>query len=971
MMQERQWDFVRIARKWQQRWFSAHAFEPAREPLGKRKKFFFTVPYPYVSGLLHVGHGRTYTNGDVIARYHRMKGENVLWPMAFHITGTPVLAICAKIKSGDVATIKMFEEHVSIYEQDPARVKDIVRSFTEPWNVVNYFSSKLISDFTAMGYSLDLSRQFTTGDQEYNKFIEWQFTTYRERGYLTQANYPILYCTRDRNAVGEDDIQEGDSNPVEVQRFTAFKFKLDNDSAFIISCTLRPETVFGITNQFVNPASTYVRIRVSDSSGKWNEEWIVSKQAADKLALQNMHVIVLQEYTGEFFVGKYCTDPLGRRVPILPASFVDPANATGFVHSVPAHAPYDYVAIEQLKKDTHMLERYAKSRLKEAVESIAPVSIIALKGYGEFPAIELVTRMGITTTRDSSRLEKATKELYKEEFYGGLMKPIAQAFSGLSVTEAKDKVVAWLKQEGKAADFFEASRPALCRCGGEVVAAVLSDQWFIDFSAPGWKDQARVCLSQMQVYPSSYRKQFEDVFAWLDKRPCARRRGLGTQLPFANEWIIESLSDSTIYMAFYTIIKSIREAPLTPQQLTKEFFDYVLLGKGDSREIAASMGTTPAVLDSIRSDFLYWYPNDLRHTGIAHITNHLSFFVFAHTAIFPPEHWPKALTLNELVISEGAKMSKSKGNVVLLNHVASQIGPDVFRLYATGAADFSGVLDYRAKDVEVASRNLTRFATTIAHLHDLRASTPATTPSHSLALQWVISRFEHAVAEATKALDEFRLRDYVQYSLYTLLNDIEYFLRRASEEEKNALAHTEIAKRWVQLLAPVVPHICEELWQHMQGEHAAFVSLSQWPTADEKLIAPSLEAQEDLIRTVASDARKIHSLLKGKKLSTLTIITSTTEKTKIIRSCLDASTAEEASARIPDDQLKAYVLRNFYTLQANRDALERIDEYAVLSSAQSFLSKELGLHVNVEKGDSSSHPKASRALPGKPALELS
>ena len=84
-----------IEKKWQEKWYGEKAFEPSAEE--GRQKFFFTAPYPYASGALHIGHGRTYTNGDVIARYKRMKGFNVLFPMAFHITGTPP---CAKISSG-------------------------------------------------------------------------------------------------------------------------------------------------------------------------------------------------------------------------------------------------------------------------------------------------------------------------------------------------------------------------------------------------------------------------------------------------------------------------------------------------------------------------------------------------------------------------------------------------------------------------------------------------------------------------------------------------------------------------------------------------------------------------------------------------------------------------------------------------------------------------------------------------------
>ncbi len=943
-------DFVAVARKWQERWFDEKVFEPAVD--SSRKKFFFTVPYPYVSGLLHVGHGRTYTNGDVIARFKRMRGLNVLWPMAFHITGTPVLAVSAKIASGDEATLKMFEEYVSIYEGDPRRVSGIVSTFSDPWKLVNYFSIKLVDDFKSMGYSLDLSRQFTTGDKEYNKFIEWQFTRFKDQGFLKQAAYPLLYCVNDKNAVGEDDIKDADTDPVEVQRFTAMKFSVEGGgkSEFVVSSTLRPDTAFGITNMFVNPAASYAKVFIESGDGKWREEWWVSRKAAEKLALQDKKIRILEEKSGEDFVGKWLVDPTGKRVAILPSQFVDAEHATGFVHSVPAHAPYDLVALEEMKSDEKLFSKHPE--LREAVDSIKPIGLIDLPGFGEIPAHDLVQRMKIANTREKQKLEKATAELYRAEFYHGIMRPVNKQFAGMRVAEAKDAMTAWLKKEGKAADVFECSRKAVCRCGGEVVAAVLSDQWFIDYNSPGWKEAANACLSQMLIHPPTYRKQFEDVFAWLDKRPCARRRGLGTQLPFNNEWIIESLSDSTIYMAFYTVIKNIRKLGLKPEQLTPELFDFVFLGKGGAQE---------ASWNEIRREFLYWYPNDLRHTGIAHITNHLSFFIFAHAAVFGRAHWPRGISLNELVISEGTKMSKSKGNVVLLNDIASKVGPDVFRLYCVSTSDFGSVLDYRQKEVEQVRKALNKF---VAVIRELAAFKQSGRQIDSGAGKWFLSKFEGAVKKCTLALEELRLRDYVQAGFYGLLNDFDYFTRRASEDEAASIASL-VCDEWIALLAPVVPHVCEELWA--EAGNKSFVSLAGWPAADDKNILPEVERQEDLVKRVVEDGRKILQVLK-RKVSSGTVIVASAGKWTQLEQALVEKDAEKAAAGVADEQLKNYVVKEIYSLRSL--GARKFDEFAVLSGALQFLQKELGLQVHVEREEESTSPRASKAMPLRPAIAL-
>ncbi len=99
--------FKRIESKWQRKWKEKKVFEPKVDR--KRKKFFFTTPYPYISGSLHIGHGRAVAESDIYVRYMRMKGFNVLYPLAFHITGTPVLGISAAIESGDEGKIELYK----------------------------------------------------------------------------------------------------------------------------------------------------------------------------------------------------------------------------------------------------------------------------------------------------------------------------------------------------------------------------------------------------------------------------------------------------------------------------------------------------------------------------------------------------------------------------------------------------------------------------------------------------------------------------------------------------------------------------------------------------------------------------------------------------------------------------------------------------------------------------------------------
>src|SRR3989338_6950803 len=119
-------NFAAIEKKWQAAWEKAKVFEAKPD---QRKKLFFTTPYPYISGSLHLGHGRAGIESDMYCRYMRMDGYNVLYPLAFHITGTPVLGISAAIKNGDKHVIAVYESYVAAYEKNSKKVKSIVQSF--------------------------------------------------------------------------------------------------------------------------------------------------------------------------------------------------------------------------------------------------------------------------------------------------------------------------------------------------------------------------------------------------------------------------------------------------------------------------------------------------------------------------------------------------------------------------------------------------------------------------------------------------------------------------------------------------------------------------------------------------------------------------------------------------------------------------------------------------------------------------
>ena len=230
-------------------------------------------------------------------------------------------------------------------------------------------------------------------------------------------------------------------------------------------------------------------------------------------------------------VGKYVKNPITNNIiPIYPASFVDADNGTGFVMSVPAHAPFDYQALKDLKQSIEVQKEFGLT-----IE-IEPVVIIESEENFDndtVPSEQLLKKFKINSQNDPD-LQKATNELYFHEFYKGKMSKNTGSNAGLTVAKAKDKV----KMEIITANptnsvMFElVNKPVRCRCGNECVIKILKDQWFLNYGDVKWKSLAHKCINKLDIVPEEIRQEFNYVIDWLKERACARKSGLGTNLPW-------------------------------------------------------------------------------------------------------------------------------------------------------------------------------------------------------------------------------------------------------------------------------------------------------------------------------------------------------------------------------------------------------------------------------------------------------
>ena len=380
----------------------------------------------------------------------------------------------------------------------------------------------------------------------------------------------------------------------------------------------------------------------------------------------------------------------------------------------------------------------------------------------------------------------------------------------------------------------------------------------------------------MDVIPEEIRLEFNNVFDWLKERACARKIGLGTKVPWDPDWIIESLSDSVIYMIYYIISKYVTndkdnnysESLMHSDNLSDEFFDYVLLGKGDPEEISKLSRISRDVLDKIRNDFLYFYPVDSRHSGRDLVPNHLSFFVFNHVAIFGKEFWPKQIVVNGSVLMQGKKMSKSLGNIIPLRTAVKEYGADAIRLAMLSTSELLQDADFSFDLVKGIRNKLHEiYKTTLERAISLRDPTTSETEENMFQIEleerWLLSRLQHAISEATRSLERLRVRESLQIVLYFMDRDLQWYKKRKKAKKKDPLTSKAFDEFWnirVRLLAPFAPFISEEMWEVIESK--GFITSVAWPQADNEKIDLTIEENEDLIENTVLDIQKITKVTK-------------------------------------------------------------------------------------------------------------
>ncbi|KAI1107739.1 leucyl-tRNA synthetase, cytoplasmic [Jackrogersella minutella] len=904
----------------------------AAELREKFPKFFGTIAFPYTNGRLHVGHAFSFSKVEFHVGYVRMKGINVLWPQGYHCTGLPIKASADKLAK----EVELFGQEFEKYKEsdEPAvetvaapaqREREDVTKFTakkgkaaaklvkmkyqfqimramgiplqqihlfaDPAYWLEYFPPLCKLDLSNFGSRIDWRRQFVTTDANpyFDAFVRWQMIRLRELHKVKYGKRHTIYSIKDGQPCMDHDRSEGEGvNPqlyvgikMKVLEFAskaqeALKGKLpENAKVFLVPATLRAETMYGQVACFVSPKVTYGIYEAAPG-----EYFVMTERAAKNMAHQEIFaeegvIKKAVDIQGSDLIGSLVNAPLSFHkdgVRVLPMESILETKGTGVVTCVPSDSPDDYATITDLAKKAD----YYKINKEWADLEIIP---IIRTPTSDLLALELVKKLKIASPKDVKQLKEAKELAYKEGFYQGHM--LVGDFKGEKVADAKPKVRAQLIEAGLAFEYAEPENKVVSRSGDECTVALM-EQYYIDYGEESWRAIATEYVENkdgngLNTYSNDARNAFMGVLDWLKQWACARTYGLGSKLPWAPEYLVESLSDSTVYMSYYTVAHFLHSdifgrekgtGNITPEQMVDEVWDYIFCRTELTDDILAKSKIPKETLESMRREFEYFYPMDLRVSGKDLINNHLTFAIYNHIALFPREYWPKSFRVNGHLQLNGEKMSKSTGNFMTLDDVVKKYGADASRIALADAGDTIQDSNF-VEDVA---------DSTILRLHSLREWCEEVSKSQDLRTEK--NDFEDAlfdnemntlIQEAKHQYEDTNYKMALKSCFYDLINAKDIY--RATCAAAGITLNKDLVFKYIRLqalsLTPIAPHWSEYIWLEILHETKT-VQLARWPEvpeADASLSAARAYVLATQSNITSAESAQVKKLAKGKQIS--------------------------------------------------------------------------------------------------------
>lgn len=512
--------------------------------------------------------------------------------------------------------------------------------------------------------------------------------------------------------------------------------------------------------------------------------------------------------------------------------------------------------------------------------ALKAVPIIETPAYGSLTAHSLVSKMSIRSPKDP-RLAEANKIADNQGVHYGTM--LMGPFSGQPVQEAKELVKQQLVDSGYAFPYAEPDGRVTSRSKDVCVAALL-DQWYLNYGTienggdGAWCTQVQQHLHSLNTFSSEAKRAFEVTLSWLGQWACARSYGLGTQLPWDSQFLVESLSDSTIYQAYYTVAHYLHSdmygrdpgiGGITADQMTDAVWDYVF-ARADQVDSEIPLST----LQAMRREFEYWYPLDLRVSGKDLIQNHLTFFLYIHVAMWPSEYWPRAIRPNGHLLLNGEKMSKSTGNFLTLRATVERFGADAARIAIADAGD--GIDDANFEE-SVANKIVLKLYELRKWIQDMLGTGDANVgqvlrAGNDEMCFWdelFQNHLHHLVADARAQYDQYLFKAALRSCFYGLTAARDFY--RDAVKAAGIPMHRGLVRRYAELqalvLAPLAPHWAEHIWLEVLGQKSS-IQTARWPETpptNTAWIHTLGYIQTTLSNVAAAESQQHKKLAKGKK----------------------------------------------------------------------------------------------------------
>lgn len=802
------YNFSEIEKKWQTKWAEGDVFKVTEDP--DKEKYYVLEMFPYPSGKLHMGHVRNYSIGDVLARFKKMKGFNVLHPMGWDSFGLP--AENAAIKHG-VEPSKWTRENIG----------------------------EMREQLKELGLSYDWDREVATCHPDYYKWMQWIFIQFYKKGLAYKKENPVNWCPscqtvlaneqvvdgkceRCKTLVGKKDLSQwyfkitdyaerlldnleelpGWPNKVKLMQKNwigksigaEVTFEIDGFDKGLDVFTTRPDTLYGVTYMVMAPEHPYLKELVAGSEYEEPVNAYVDK-------VQHMSDIertsTTNEKTGQF-TGRYAINPLtGKKVPIFISDYVLMDYGTGAIMAVPAHDQRDFDFAK--KFDLEIIP---------VVDSDDP----------EVDVYDLKAAFAAEGTMINSEM-----------------------FNGMNNKEAIEKIIDYLEEKkiGKKSINYKLRDWLISRqrYWGTPIPMIHCDDC-------GWvpeKEENLPVLLPADVQftgkgesPLATSKTFVNTTCPVCGKPA--RRELDT---------MDTFLDSSWYFLRYCDPKN-TEAPFSKEKVD------------------------------------YWMNVDQYIGGVEHAILHLMYARFFQMALYDlglvsTEEPFKNLLTQGMVIKDGAKMSKSLGNVVSPAEIIDKYGADTARLFILFAAPPERELDWSDKGVEGSFRFINRVYRMVYDFSQNYSEVPESYEISGDADKNMAYWLNYAIKKVSDDIGErFNFNTAIS-TIMELVNE----MYRYKEGTVNPGLFGAAIKDLIIMLAPFVPHVTEEMWEHLGYEGS--VHDQNWPEYDEKaLVKDTVEivvqvngkikekldiagglSREEMEKT-AMENEKVKGLIEGKNV---------------------------------------------------------------------------------------------------------